>query len=279
MKDDFLHLSLNDIEVVSNTRSEFSENALKELAHSIKTNGVIQPIVVRRSKTSDSRYELIAGERRYRASLLANKADIPARVVDVPDEKVLQLQIVENLQRKNISTMDEVTSIVRLRDEAAMTHQEISKAIGKSASHVDAQISISKGVAELHDALSKNQISRTVALLIAALDSPEKQIQAVAALKRDNPAYIVKKGDAESWFKRMMGAQPKNPFHAAKNRSQAQNKAASRFESDWKYYLVRFSPEQFSLWQSIVKNRTETDVLASAVGKVMEVESGHVAVS
>lgn len=268
--DEIKELSLNQIVVVSNPRTEFADGALKELALSIKTNGVIQPIIVKH--ISDDQYRLIAGERRYRASLLANKASIPARVMDIPDEKILQIQIIENLQRKNVSVMDEVNAIVLLRDEEAMTTSEISKAIGKSTSHIEYQFTIARAVPELHDALSKNQVSRSVALLIAALDDHSKQQQAVIGLKRDNSAHVVKKGDAESWLQRTFGVQAKRTPSAKKFTSQA-TKTVSHFESDWKYYLLRFSPEQFEKWQSIVQKQTEITIWAAAVRTVMEESS------
>lgn len=269
MKDEILHLPLNEIEVVSNTRTEFNENGLKELAQSIKTNGVIQPVTVRREESG--KYRLICGERRFRASLLAGRADIPARVMDIPDSDILVVQVVENLQRRAVSPMDEIRAIVRLRDENSMSHQEIGKAIGKHLSHVEAHIKISKSVPELHDALEKNYLTRAVALLVAALDTPEKQIQAVNALKRENPAYIVKRLDAEKWISRTFGVQAKKQQgrHNPPSRS-------GRFASDWKYYFVRFSAEQFEEWKSIVKNRTDTEVFAEAVEMVMAKQSAVV---
>lgn len=263
MHEEILHLPLNEIDVVSNTRSEFSEIGLKELAQSIKTNGVLQAIIVRREE--NGRYRLVCGERRFRASLIAKQADIPARVMEIADGDILTTQIVENLQRRNVSTMDEVRSIVRLRDENSMSLPEIGRAIGKAVSHIDGQIKISKAVPELHDALEKNYVTRVVGLLIAALDEPEKQIKAVAALKRTNPAHVVKKLDAERWISKIFGAQVKRkPYESRSGKA-----APGRFASDWKYYLVRFSSEQFENWKSIVRNRTETEIFAEAVEAVM----------
>ena len=269
MHDEIIHISLNEVEVVSNTRSEFNEQNLKELAQSIKTNGVIQPIVVKPSPAG--KYRLICGERRWRASLLAGRPDIPARVVNVPDSMILQFQIVENLQRKNVSTMDEIEAFVRLRNEQGMTEAEISKAVGKSLSHVAAQFRISRACAGLHDALGKNQITRHVALLISALDDHEKQTCAVDALKRDNPAFIVKAKDAEKWISKQFGAAPK-----ARSRGKfAPKHHQGRFAADWKYYLLRFNPEQFEKWQGIVQGRQQLDVWMEAVETVMTGSKNH----
>lgn len=269
--EELINLSLNDIEVVSNTRSEFNENGLKELALSIKTNGVIQPITVR--PQVNGKYPLLCGERRFRASLLAGKSDIPARVMDIPDHKVLQFQIVENLQRRNVSTMDEIRSIVRLRDEEGMTEDEISKAIGKAKSHVFVQLRISRAAAEVHDALEKNQISRQVGVLISALDSPDKQITAVNALKRDNPAFMVKAKEAENWINNHFGVAPKvQPKGKFTPKPQT---GGGRFASDWKYYFLRFSHDQFEKWKTIVGTRTNIQSWIDAVEEVMSEGSQH----
>lgn len=268
MNDEILHIPLTQIEVVSNTRSDFNENGLKELAQSIKSNGVIQAIVVRRE--ASGKYRLICGERRFRASLLAGQADIPARVMEVTDAEILTMQVVENLQRRNVSTMDEIRAIVRLRDENSMSVVEIGKAIGKHISHVEAQFKISRSVPELHAAIEKNYLTRTVALLIAGLDTEDKQIQAVSALKRENPAYIVKRGDAEKWIDKTFGAQAKKRPYGHNGQTK---QSAGRFASDWKYYFVRFSAEQFERWKEFVSNRTDTEVFASAVEAVMSEET------
>lgn len=270
--DEIINLSLNDIEIISNTRSEFNENGLKELALSIKTNGVIQPITVR--PQVNGKYPLVCGERRYRASLLAGKSDIPARVMDIPDHKILQFQIVENLQRRNISTMDEIRSIVRLRDEEGMTEDEISKAIGKAKSHVFVQLRISRAAAEVHDALENNQISRQVGILISALDTPEKQVTAVNALRRENPSFMVKAKEAEIWINNHFGVapkvQPKGRFTP-----KPQTNGGGRFASDWKYYFLRFSPEQFEKWKAIVGTQTNIQIWIEAVEEVMSEGSQH----
>lgn len=276
MDDENKKILLSDIVIVSNTRTDFEDkefddlppevkNPLKELAASIKANGVIQAITVK--QMPDGKYRLICGERRYRASLLAGKVDIPAVVRDIPDEKILQFQVVENLQRRNISPMDEIRSIMRLRDVEGMTVEEITKAIGKAQSHVSKQILISKGIAGLHNALEKNQITQKVASLIAGLDSPEKQTKAVAALRRENKAFVVKAIDAENWIKNNLGAQVKRQKFAGYNGNGGIE--VGMFAADWKYYLLKFSPEQFAEFQNEVKGRKDFSAWANAVEKVM----------
>jgi len=271
MGNEILNISLNDIEVVSNPRTEFDENGLKELSQSIKAIGVIEPIIVK--PTKNGKYRLICVERRYRASLLAGKPDIRAEVRDIPDNKILQFQIVENLQRRGLSTMVEIRAICRLREEESMTETEIARAIGKHLSHVAAQVKISKAVPEVHRAIEQRQVSRQVGLLISALDPPEKQIKAVAALKRENIVHQVKAKEAEKWISRNFGAQRKNNY----GRNGQTKLPQGKFVSDWKYYLIRFSPEQFESFQAKVRSQTETEVWANAVESVMNEAQEQVA--
>ena len=159
--------------------------------------------------------------------------------------------------------MEEVRAMVRLRDEESMTHQEIAKAVGKALSHVEKQFSISRAAPEVHDALAKNQITRQVALLISGLDSQEKQTKTVNALRRERVEYLVKAKDAENWINANLGAQAK------KRRFGHSKPSAGRFASDWKYYLVRFSAEQFEKFQTIVQKTPDIPIWAEAVEAVM----------
>lgn len=255
------NIPLNDIVVVDNTRSQFDETALKELAQSIRVNGVLQSILVK--PMGDNSYRLVCGERRWRASFLANKSDIPARIMDIDDSEILCFQIIENLQRQNISLMDEVRAVVRLRDEQSMSVSEMVKKLGKSSQTIDAFFQIAKTTPELHEAIENKQVNRSVALVIAGIESQEHQVEAVAALKRDNKAQAVSKKEAEIYVSRTFGAQSKR-LHRKKAKT-----STGRFASDWKYYMVRFSAAQFDRWKMIVNLRTETEIFAQAVEQVM----------
>jgi ParB family chromosome partitioning protein len=115
-------------------RQHFDEIELQELANSIKHNGVIQPIVVRQLKNSD--YEIIAGERRYRACHLANLKQIPVIVRNFTDKEVLAVSLIENIQRKDLNAIEESLGYKRLIDEFNLTHEELSKITGRSRSHI-----------------------------------------------------------------------------------------------------------------------------------------------
>lgn len=115
-------------------RRDMHQEALEELAESIKVQGVMQPIVVR--PIGDGRYEIIAGERRWRATQLAGIDKIPAVIRDVPDEAAIAMALIENIQRENLNPMEEAMALKRLQDEFELTHAEVAQAVGKSRTTV-----------------------------------------------------------------------------------------------------------------------------------------------
>jgi ParB family transcriptional regulator, chromosome partitioning protein len=115
-------------------RRDMHPEALEELAESIKVQGVMQPIVVR--PIGENRYEIIAGERRWRATQLAGLDKIPAVIRDVPDEAAIAMALIENIQRENLNPMEEALALKRLQDEFELTHAEVAQAVGKSRTTV-----------------------------------------------------------------------------------------------------------------------------------------------
>jgi len=115
-------------------RKDMSPAALEELASSIRAQGIIQPIVVR--KVDEHRFEIIAGERRWRAAQLAQLDDIPCLVKNVPDEAAVAIALIENIQREDLNAMEEAQALDRLMNEFALTHQEVAEAVGKSRTTV-----------------------------------------------------------------------------------------------------------------------------------------------
>jgi len=134
-------------------RSIFDADKLEELAESIRHQGIIQPVVVRAH--GDKKFELIAGERRWRAAQIAGIDEIPAIVRDVPDEIAIAMALVENIQREDLNPIEEATALRRLVDEFQMTHQEAGNAVGRSRSAVSnllRLLELSEEVRELVDA-------------------------------------------------------------------------------------------------------------------------------
>jgi len=113
-------------------RTRMGQEALAELAASIKSQGLIQPVLVR--PVDRDRYELIAGERRWRAAQMAGLQEIPALVREVPDEAALAMSLIENIQRENLNPLEEAAGLQRLVDEFRMTHEQAADAVGRSRS-------------------------------------------------------------------------------------------------------------------------------------------------
>ena len=111
-------------------RSHMNEVALNELSESIKAQGIMQPIVVR--PLENEKYEIIAGERRWRAAKLANLSEVPILIKNIPDESALAMALIENIQREDLNSIEEAKGIQRLIDEFDMTHESASQVLGKS---------------------------------------------------------------------------------------------------------------------------------------------------
>lgn len=131
-----VNINLDDIIAgVYQPRTFFDDESLIELSHSIEENGVIQPITLREVKESQ-KYEIIAGERRFRASKLANKVTIPAIVKKINNHQALELALIENIQRQDLTAIEEAKGYKKLADEFSYSHDLIASKVGKSRSHV-----------------------------------------------------------------------------------------------------------------------------------------------
>ena len=117
-------------------RKDMHPDRLQELADSIRAQGVVQPIVVRPLDNQPGRYEIIAGERRWRAAQLAGLQEIPAVVRHVPDEAALAMALIENIQREALGPLEEAVALQRLAEEFGLTHQEVANAVGRSRAAV-----------------------------------------------------------------------------------------------------------------------------------------------
>lgn len=154
-------------------RRIFNENELNELADSIRANGIIQPIVVR--SISKSKYEIIAGERRFRASTIAGLVEIPVIIREFSDEEALAISLIENIQRKDLNVVEEAFGYSRLIEEFDLTHEELAKITGKSRSSISnilRLLNLSKYVLDL---LMDNQLDMGHARALLPL-SEDKQI-------------------------------------------------------------------------------------------------------
>ena len=165
-------------------RTHFSEQALDELADSIRTLGVIQPITVK--KESDGNYMIISGERRWRASRLAGLTTLPAYIREADDQSLLEMAIVENIQRQDLNAIEVALSLQRLVDECHLTQDSLGERVGKKRSTVANYMRLLKLPVEVQLALREDLISMGHARALINVESREKQI---SLLKK-----IVKKG-------------------------------------------------------------------------------------
>lgn len=138
-------------------REDFKKDALADLSSSIKEHGILQPLVV--SGESDGRHELIAGERRLRASKMAGLKEVPVIIKDVDNFDKLQLAIIENIQRSNLNPIEEARSFDRLIKEFNMTHEDVSKKVGKSRSFVSNTLRLLRLSDEIKKAIADGKIS------------------------------------------------------------------------------------------------------------------------
>ncbi len=172
-KDEVVQLYLDDI--IPNRfqpREVFEEKALKELAVSIKEHGVIQPIIVR---SVNGKYEIIAGERRYKASALAGLTKIPAIVRDLDDKESSKVALLENLQRKNLNPIEEARTYQKILEIDQMTQEELARTMGKSQSAVANKIRLLSLPDEIQNYLLKEELSERHARALLNIDDPEKQ--------------------------------------------------------------------------------------------------------
>ena len=163
-------------------RSVFDQEKLSELADSIRAQGVVQPVVVR-PLDEGSEYELIAGERRWRAAQIAGLERIPAVIRDVPDEVSVAMSLIENIQREDLNPLEEAAALRRLIDDFSMTHQEAADAVGRSRAAVSNLLRLLELMQEVKDLIDLQLIEMGHARALLSLDD-DLQVQAAREVVR-----------------------------------------------------------------------------------------------
>ena len=162
-------------------RVDMRTETLNDLAESIKAQGIVQPILVRplarRDPSETQRYEIIAGERRWRAAQIAGLAEIPAVVRDVPDEAAVAMALIENIQRENLNPLEEAGALSRLIDEFGLTHQAVADAVGRSRAAVSNLLRLLELADEVKDLLQHRHIEMGHARALLALSSHRQQAE------------------------------------------------------------------------------------------------------
>jgi ParB family chromosome partitioning protein len=156
-------------------RTRMDPQALAELSASIRSQGLMQPLLVR--PVDRDRYELIAGERRWRAAQMAGMEEVPALVREVPDEATLAMSLIENIQRENLNPMEEAGGLQRLIDEFKMTHEQAADAVGRSRSATTNLLRLLKLAKPVQEMLMEGQLEMGHARALLSLD-PARQIEA-----------------------------------------------------------------------------------------------------
>lgn len=157
-----------------NPRKDFDETGLQELAHSLKLFDIVQPLTV--SKLSDGRYQLIAGERRYRAAKIAGLKDVPAYVRQSNDRELLELALLENLQREDLNAIEIGLSYKRMMDELNYTQEQVAERMGKERSTVTNYIRLLKLPPDIQVAVRNGELSMGHARAIINIDTIDKQL-------------------------------------------------------------------------------------------------------
>ena len=152
-------------------RKNFDATALQELADSIKEHGVFQPIIVKKSIKG---YEIIAGERRVKASELAGLEKVPAIVRDFSDQAMMEIALLENLQRENLNALEEALAYKKLLEELSLTQDALAKRLGKSRSHITNMLGILTLPEEVKDKIMSGKISMGHARVLSKIDNPDK---------------------------------------------------------------------------------------------------------
>jgi len=173
--------NLNEVEISmiapnpNQPRREFDQDALQELANSIRELGIIQPITVR--KMEGEKYQIIAGERRWRASQLAGLTKIPAYIVTAEDQNAMEMALVENIQREDLNAIEIALAYQHLADSSGMTQARISERVGKSRAAVTNYMRLLKLPAQVQIALKNHEIEMGHARALLAIESPSQQIK------------------------------------------------------------------------------------------------------
>ncbi|KAF8818285.1 ParB/RepB/Spo0J family partition protein [Rickettsia endosymbiont of Cardiosporidium cionae] len=171
-------VDINDIEPnLLQARKYFDKDKLQELANSITSNGLIQPIVV--TEVSDKKYQIIAGERRYRACKLLSMEKIPVIIKHLSKRNIYEISLIENIQRENLNPIEESEGLKQLIDEFQYSHEELANIIGKSRSYISNLLRLLKLPDMVQNLVMQKKITMGQARCLIGLDNPEKLVQRV----------------------------------------------------------------------------------------------------
>ncbi len=215
-------------------RSNFDEESLKELAASIKQLGIIQPVTVR--KTRQDRYQLITGERRYRAAVMAGLKTIPAYVRTADDQALLELALVENIQREDLDSIEIAISYKRLIEECNLTQEEMSDRVGKKRSTVSNYLRLLRLPAEIQLGIREKDISMGHARALVNVEDPRTQIKLFYRVREEGLSVR----QTEEMVRKAQEVQPGGRRNSKRNQASAEYRQLQEQLSDYFEAPVQF---------------------------------------
>jgi ParB family chromosome partitioning protein len=231
-----------DIDLLDPTEAQprhtFNEEKLKELAQSIKTNGVIQPLVVRRA---GERFQIIAGERRWRAAALAGLKSIPCVVKDVSHESVLEISLIENIQREELNPIEEANAYRRLIEQLALTQEQVAQRVGKDRSSIANALRLLKLPSEIQRLVEDEKISMGHARALLAVESYDEQKRLAAEIVERSLSVRDAEREAKRSFHagRDANSRPKEIDKERANISAAESKLSRKLQAPVKIKFGR----------------------------------------
>lgn len=186
-------------------RTRFDDDAIQELAASIKVSGVLQPVVVRKGPAGD--YQLVAGERRLRASRIAGLQKIPAIIREVGDREMMEMALIENIQRENLNPIDEARAFQTLIDKVGLTHDQLSERVGKQRSSITNALRLLSLPVEVMDMVSRGTLAAGHARAILSLETGVDQL--AAARYVNSKGFSVRR--TEAYVRRRLRKQHTRP--------------------------------------------------------------------
>jgi ParB family chromosome partitioning protein len=192
-------------------RMDMRTETLGELADSIKSQGLVQPILVRplggRNPGESQRYEIIAGERRWRAAQMAGLTEIPAVIRDVPDEAAVSMSLIENIQREDLNPLEEAGALLRLIEEFGLTHQAAAEAVGRSRAAVSNLLRLMELADEVKELLEQRRIEMGHARALLGLSSRRQQIEVAGLVAKKSLSVR----ETEALVRRIINPHPAAP--------------------------------------------------------------------
>lgn len=252
-KDEIVEIRLSDLR--SNPyqpRKVFDEDALNELSESIKNYGVFQPIIVKKSIKG---YDIIAGERRVKASKIAGKTTIPAIIRDFSDEQMMQIALLENLQRENLTAIEEATAYRDIINALSLTQEELAKKLGKSRSHITNMLGLLKLPSDVQNMVLNNELSMGHARVLSKLEN-ESDINSLANKVKDDGLSV---------------RELENQVNSSYKRNIPINRKDKIKKNDYKY-LEDALEEKFSTKVKVLSNKIQINYSSiEDLNRIMEI--------